>query len=182
MSFLTKKDKIMYYDKFSTQLCDIILVGDRQGINQLLINDGHHKIVIKDHWQHSTTFFSDAKQQIREYFSGERKTFDLQLNPTGTVFQKHAWQKLQAIPYGDVKRHKEIAVTLGNHNTPSIIISANDCNPIPIIIPSHRITGSEAEMKQYSKHRKLNQLLRDFEQGLFQQPKQYKTHNKPKKK
>lgn len=170
----------MYYDKFSTQLCNIILVGDKQGINQLLINDGQDKIIIKDHWQHSTTFFSQAKQQIREYFSGERKSFDLPLNPIGTVFQKHAWQKLQNIPYGEVKRHKDIAVTLGNHNTPNVIISANDSNPIPIIIPSHRLTGSESEMKQYSKHRHLNQLLREFEQGRFQQSKKYKTHSKEK--
>lgn len=168
----------MYYDKFSTQLFTITLIGDKNGIKQLIINDINAKFAIKDEWQHSTTFFSDAKQQLREYFSGNRTEFNLTLNPFGTVFQKHAWQQLRHIPYGSIKKDKDIAISLGNSNNANIVNSVNNKNPIPILIPSHRVINSDNENQDSHYRNQLNKLLREFEQKNQTTNTPYKTHKK----
>lgn len=144
----------MYYDKFTTQLaeqaCSIILVGDEQGICQLLIDNGTKKIVIAGQWTHSSTFFSEAKLQLREFFAGERQTFELDLNPAGTAFQRSVWQQLRAIPFGELHSYKDIATALGNPKASRAVGMANNKNPIPIIIPCHRVIGADKKLVGYA--------------------------------
>jgi len=161
----------MYYDKFTAQLmtptgeqdCHIILVGDEEGISQLLIDNGSKTIEIAAGWQHSSTFFNDAKQQLREYFNNKRQVFDLKLNPAGTVFQRHAWQQLIKIPYGETRRYKDIAAGLGNPNASRAVGMANNKNPIPIIIPCHRVIGANNKLVGYAYGLELKQQLLSLE-------------------
>ncbi|SGY86699.1 methylated-DNA--[protein]-cysteine S-methyltransferase [Moritella viscosa] len=161
----------MYYDKFTVQLATpsdepdylIIQVGDEKGISQLLIDNDTKEINIDTEWQHSSTFFNDAKQQLREYFNNERHVFKLELNPTGTVFQRHAWQQLTKIPYGETRRYKDIAAGLGNPNASRAVGMANNKNPIPIIIPCHRVIGANKKLVGYAYGLELKQQLLSLE-------------------
>ena len=157
----------MYYDKFTInytsatgeQACHIILTGDESGISQLMIDNDTKPIHISAKWCHSSTYFNEAKQQLREYFSNRRKGFDLKLNPAGTVFQRHAWQQLIKIPHGQTRRYKDIAAGLGNPNASRAVGMANNKNPIPIIIPCHRVIGTNNKLVGYAYGLALKQQL-----------------------
>ena len=167
-----KLSAFMYYDKFiasytsatGEQESHLILVGNEEGITQLMIDNGSKEINILAEWMHSSTFFNDAKQQLREYFNNKRQTFDLKLNPAGTVFQRHAWQQLIKIPYGETRRYKDIAAGLGNPNASRAVGMANNKNPIPIIIPCHRVIGANNKLVGYAYGLELKQQLLSLEQ------------------
>lgn len=91
----------------------------------------------------------EAKKQLGEYFSGKRKTFDLPLKTTGTKFQTKVWKELINIPYGQTLAYKEIAVAIGNENASRAVGNANNKNKIGIIIPCHRVIGSNRKLVGY---------------------------------
>ena len=88
-------------------------------------------------------------KQIDEYFSGIRKEFLLKLDPRGTSFQKRVWQQLEKIPFGTVVSYREIAGIIGKPNACRAVGSANGKNPIAIIIPCHRVVGSDGSLTGY---------------------------------
>jgi methylated-DNA-[protein]-cysteine S-methyltransferase len=85
----------------------------------------------------------DAYRQLTEYFRGERMTFSLPLNPKGTDFQRDVWRRLAEIPFGTTITYKELATRLGNPRAARAVGGANDRNPLPIVVPCHRVTGSD---------------------------------------
>lgn len=88
--------------------------------------------------------------QLKEYFEGSRKDFDLPIQPEGTEFQKKVWDELLKIPYGETKSYKDIALAIGNEKACRAVGMANNKNPIPIIIPCHRVIGSNKKLVGYS--------------------------------
>ncbi|MBM7562775.1 methylated-DNA-[protein]-cysteine S-methyltransferase [Fusibacter tunisiensis] len=90
-----------------------------------------------------------AALQIEAYLKGEIKTFDLPLNPSGTDFMKSVWMELLKIPYGETRSYKEIAISIGRNKAYRAVGMANNRNPIPIIIPCHRVIGSNGKMVGY---------------------------------
>lgn len=103
-----------------------------------------------------------AVQQLKEYFNGRRKDFSLPLAPEGTDFQMEVWKQLQEIPYGSTTTYSQLSEKLGNPKAIRAIGRANGQNPIPIIIPCHRVVGANNELTGYSggieRKRKLLQL------------------------
>lgn len=95
-----------------------------------------------------TPLLIDAKRQLEEYFAGERTIFDLPLAPKGTEFEKKVWDELLAIPYGEVKLYGDIARTLGG--IARAVGGACGSNPIPVVIPCHRVLGAGDRMTGYS--------------------------------
>ena len=91
-----------------------------------------------------------AYAQIKEYLDGNRKTFDLPLAPKGTKFQKQVWQALSDIPYGQTRTYKEIAVALGNPKAVRAVGMANNRNPLIVVVPCHRVIGSDGKMTGYA--------------------------------
>lgn len=91
-----------------------------------------------------------ARNQLEEYFSAERKTFDLPLNPQGTEFQKQVWQALQKIPFGTTVSYKQIAEMINNPRAVRAVGLANGKNPIPIIIPCHRVIAADGQLGGFS--------------------------------
>lgn len=94
-------------------------------------------------------FTGEAVKQLREYFDGKRKTFDLPINLKGTPFQVKVWKSLQDVPYGETKTYKEIAQMIGNPKAVRAVGSANNKNPVPIVIPCHRVIGSSGSLVGY---------------------------------
>jgi len=89
---------------------------------------------------------SDVAKQLHEYFRGERHSFDLELAPRGTDFQRLCWSALQRIPYGETRSYSDIAREIGRPAAVRAVGAANGANPIPIVIPCHRVVGSNGSL------------------------------------
>ncbi|MBU3181712.1 methylated-DNA--[protein]-cysteine S-methyltransferase [Clostridium psychrophilum] len=97
-----------------------------------------------------TKLLKKANQQLQEYLKGERKIFDLPLEPNGTEFQQKVWNSLQKIPYGETNSYKDIAKSIGNIKACRAVGMANNKNPILIFIPCHRVIGSNGKLVGYA--------------------------------
>ena len=104
-------------------------------------------------------------QQFEEYFSGKRKKFELQLQPNGTAFQRHVWDELLKIPFGRTISYIQLARQLGDEKSIRAAASANGKNPIGIVIPCHRVIGSNSELVGYAGGLWRKQWLLDHENG-----------------
>lgn len=142
----------MYYTRLNTIFCEMILVGDEQGLTNLYLNISQDNISVKisNKWILNDDFFSDIINQLNEYISGKRKVFSVKLNLKGTDFQKRVWDELIKIPYGKLYTYKQIATLVGNENASRAVGMANNKNPIPIIIPCHRVIGSNGKLVGYA--------------------------------
>lgn len=96
-----------------------------------------------------TALLEEAVRQLREYFAGQRREFDLPLRLRGTAFQMQVWQALQAIPYGEVRTYGEIARAIGKPKACRAVGMANHNNPISIIVPCHRVVGAGGSLTGY---------------------------------
>ncbi len=92
----------------------------------------------------------NAVSQLTEYFNGTRKEFSLKLNPEGTEFQKKVWQLVESIPFGQTVSYLDLALLSGSVHNTRAVGHANGKNPIPIIIPCHRVIGSSGKMTGYA--------------------------------
>ncbi|SHJ62826.1 methylated-DNA-[protein]-cysteine S-methyltransferase [Maribacter aquivivus] len=111
----------------------------------------------------------DAVYQLNEYFEGARTQFDLKLNPEGTTFQKKVWVELQNIPYGKSKSYLELAKLLGDPNATRAAASANARNPLWIVVPCHRVIGTDGSLTGYAGGLHRKQWLLNHESPFKQQ-------------
>ena len=111
-------------------------------------------------------FIKDIKKQLDEYFSGERTTFNIKINPAGTDFQKLVWSELRNIPYDETKSYSEIAAAAGNKNAERAVGNACNKNPIMIIIPCHRAVSKNNNLVGYAYGSIIKQKLLNIENGV----------------
>lgn len=158
----------MYYSRFHSAIGDIILVGDEQGLQRLYIaiEQAKHDLPIAADWQEDRAFFAEAQSQIQAYLAGELQQFKLKLNPQGTVFQQKVWQQLQQIPYGTCCSYKALAQAVGNAKASRAVGTANGKNPIPLIIPCHRVIGSNGKLSGFAFGEDLKRQLLQLEAAL----------------
>lgn len=155
----------MYYTRFETELCPIMLIGDESGLTRLhmLVEDSPRSMDVIKGLALNDHIFEAAKAQILEYMAGKRQTFDLKLNPKGTEFQKRVWRALSEIPYAETRSYKEIAISIGNGNASRAVGMANNKNPIPLIIPCHRVVGSSGRLTGYAFGLEIKKRLLELE-------------------
>ena len=103
-----------------------------------------------DAMEQETPVIREAGRQFAEYADGKRKTFDLPLAPLGTEFQKKVWAALVAIPYGETRSYKQIAQQVGNPAACRAVGMANNKNPLPIVVPCHRVVGTNGSLTGYA--------------------------------
>ena len=104
-----------------------------------------------------------ARQQLVEYFAGRRQRFELPLAPAGTPFQQQCWQQLQQIPFGTTISYAELAQRVGNPKASRAVGAANGRNPLPIVIPCHRVIGSSGKLHGFAYGVEIKRLLIDLE-------------------
>ena len=157
-----------FYTKFMTPLCEIILAGNEEGLSHLHMQtgEGHRVFEINVDWVHNDEFFTDIRVQIEEFLVGKRTQFDVKLNPQGTAFQKRVWSELCKIPCGETRSYKDIAIALGNENASRAVGTANGKNPVPLIIPCHRVIAANGSLAGFAHGTKIKQKLLELEKRV----------------
>ncbi len=121
------------------------IVGNEAGINEIsVLNEEVESTLDVPH------VLIDCVHQLTEYFKGERKDFSIKLNPDGTDFQKRVWDELLSIPYGKRTTYMKQTLKLGNEKAIRAVASANGKNPIWIVVPCHRVVGSDGSLTGYA--------------------------------
>ena len=136
----------MYYCYLETPIGDLLLAGEEGALSLVGFPEGSMRREPEPDWIYSEKPFAEARRQLTAYFAGERKTFDLKLNPGGTEFQLQVLDELQKIPYGTTASYGDIAKRIGRPKAVRAVGAANGRNPIPIIIPCHRVIGSSGDL------------------------------------
>lgn len=140
------------------------LEGDEEGLSSISVLDSNETLtkIIPE-------VLEDAVYQLQEYFDEKRDVFDLDLNPKGTDFQKRVWTALQEIPYGKTISYLELSKTLGDVKAIRAVAAANGKNPLWIIIPCHRVIGSDGSLTGYAGGLHRKKWLLEHENPVKQQ-------------
>lgn len=155
----------MYKKVMNSPVGKIEIVEENEKIIELNIyNEKKNNIIEKD-----TKLLLETQKQLKEYFEGKRTKFEIPLNPKGTEFMKKVWKELLNIPYGEVRTYKEIAEKIGNSKASRAVGMANNKNPIPIIIPCHRVIGSNNKLVGYALGLDMKKYLLDLERKVVSQ-------------
>jgi methylated-DNA-[protein]-cysteine S-methyltransferase len=136
----------MYYCYIESPIGDLLLAGDADGLSYIGFPKGSMRREPESDWIFNEKPLEDARRQLSEYFAGERRRFDLSLRLSGTDFQVSVLQALQEIPYGETVSYGEIARRIGRPKAVRAVGAANGRNPLPIVVPCHRVIGSTGDL------------------------------------
>ena len=153
----------MDFYQFSTHLGPMALAGEGEAITHLYL-PGHPTPRLVSH---PTPLLLEGERQLLEYLGGRRKVFDLPLNPQGTPFQCRVWQALEAIPWGETRTYRDIALAVDSPRGFRAVGMANHHNPIPIFIPCHRVVGADGSLTGYARGLELKKALLSLEGHIF---------------
>lgn len=138
-----------FYSKIESPLGPLLLAADDAGLREIRFVNGRHPTRPDASWKEDHAPLSETIRQLEAYFAGELENFDLQLAPEGTPFQLGVWLRLCDIPYGETISYGELAGRIGNRKASRAVGLANGSNPIPIVIPCHRVIGSNGKLTGY---------------------------------
>jgi len=136
----------MLYCYMASPVGDLLLAGDADSLFIIGFPQGKGLVEPAPDWIESEARFSEECQQLAEYFDGTRKVFTLKLSPTGTAFQRQVLDALQEIPFGITCSYRDIAERIGRPKAVRAVGAANGRNPIPIVIPCHRVIGADGSL------------------------------------
>jgi methylated-DNA-[protein]-cysteine S-methyltransferase len=146
-----------------------LLVASREGGLAEIRFNGRRE-ALPPGWQYVDALEGDAVPQLRAYFAGELRTFDLPLAPEGTPFQRAVWEALRAIPYGTTCSYADLARRIGRPAAVRAVGAANGKNPLPIVVPCHRVIGSDGTLTGYAGGLSVKRALLALEGLTFPEP------------
>ena len=157
---MTTQNSGIYTQLYHTAFGNVIISSDGESVTEVQIRE-----TIPEQKIFSPCRVTDrAAVQLGEYFAGQRKVFDLPLNPKGTDFSRLVWSKLRSIPYGETRSYKQIAAEAGNAKACRAVGMANNKNPIMVIVPCHRVIGSDGSLVGYAGGTDLKKRLLELEE------------------
>jgi methylated-DNA-[protein]-cysteine S-methyltransferase len=139
------------YTTMESPVGQLLLAGDESGLLRISFGmvskgGGKRQKFPRAGWKEDAAPFAELRRQLGEYFGGELKEFDVPLRLEGTEFQLRVWQALRGIPYGETISYLELAKRIGDTKAVRAVGLANGSNPIPIIVPCHRVIGSDGSL------------------------------------
>ena len=137
---------MMYYCYFDTPIGELLLAGEADSLSMIGFPKGAMRRDPETDWIYNEAPFDIVRGQLAEYFAGERKDFDLPLSLSGTEFQVAVLEALQQIPYGETTSYGAVAKQIGRPKAMRAVGAANGRNPIPIIVPCHRVIGTSGDL------------------------------------
>lgn len=161
----------MFYSYVDSPVGRLLLAGSRHALKIVGFSEGSRARGTEDGWERFDEPFRRVKRQLGEYFDGQRRTWDLALAPDGTDFQRAVWQALMSIPYGTTRSYRDIAEQIGHAKAVRAVGAANGANPIPVIIPCHRVIGADGSLTGFGGGLDKKRYLLDLERrhsGLFE--------------
>lgn len=151
--------KMKYGEVIKTEIGEMTILCDEKALLSIDFGRARPQDVI---WKR-TGLIEKTEKQVNEYLAGNRKVFDLPVRLQGTEFQKKVWNVLQTIPYGETRSYQEIAVLVNNPKACRAVGMANNRNPLPIIIPCHRIIGAGGSLVGYGGGLDIKKKLLELE-------------------
>lgn len=153
------------YTWIDSPLGALLATADDDGAITRLLTPGNDRQP-DDDWVADDAAFEDLRQQLGEYFAGERTSFELRLAPSGTDFQQQVWAALRTIPYGRTASYKDVAEQIGRPKAVRAVGLANGRNPIGIVVPCHRVIGANGTLVGYAGGLEAKRALLDLEAGV----------------
>ena len=164
----TKTEVFMVYENFDSPIGKILIIADNSGLKELRFikkdSNTHLPEQTQDNFTKAEKICKQAKEELKKYFEGCLKQFTVPISPEGTDFQKSVWKELCKIPYGKTLSYKQIAVNLNNPKSCRAVGNANGKNPIPIIIPCHRVICTGGKLGGFSAGLDRKRFLLSLEQ------------------
>lgn len=136
----------MFTTTHDSPIGTLTLAADDAGLRHIVFPDGCRSFEAPEHWVSKPAFFRQVREQLDDYFAGTRQTFSIRLAPAGTDFQQRVWQALRGVDYGTTCSYGHIARVIGKPAASRAVGAANGANPIPIIIPCHRVVGASGKL------------------------------------
>lgn len=158
------------YTYLNSPVGALLLAGTADRLEVIGFPGGRKAMAPQSEWQRDDAAFEVARQQLGEYFAGSRRAFDLPIAPRATSFQARVLAALRQIPYGETRSYKEIAEAIGEPKAVRAVGGANGNNPLPIVIPCHRVIGSGGQLTGFGGGLDTKRFLLDLERrhsGLF---------------
>ena len=146
--------------KYKCKFCNLFIAEDNGAVCNIFFNK---KNITEDYQNRETSLIKKTIQQLDEYFSGKRKNFSIPLDLRGTDFQMKVWNALQIIPYGKTVSYGQLAAITGNPKASRAVGMANNRNPVPVIVPCHRVIGSDGSLTGYAGGLELKKQLLELE-------------------
>ena len=135
-----------YWHEIESPVGPLLLAGSAQALSRVHFQSGPEPLRPPQAWRRAAAPFAQVQAQLTEYFCGARRSFELPLAPCGTPFQLAVWQALSAIPYGETLSYGELARRLGLTGGARAVGVANGANPLPIVVPCHRVIGADGTL------------------------------------
>jgi methylated-DNA-[protein]-cysteine S-methyltransferase len=136
----------VFYTRIDSPVGKLLLAADAQGLRQVSFESSKRAAPVQRQWRENNSPFAEVIRQLQAYFGGQLREFKLRLAPEGTEFQLRVWNSLRTIPYGETISYAQLAQKIGNPQAVRAVGLANGCNPIPIIVPCHRVIGSDGSL------------------------------------
>ena len=151
------------YTEIDTPVGQLLLVGDEEGLREIRFENDRKGRTPEPDWERDPASLEKECSQIEAYFAGELREFNLRLAPRGTPFQLRVWNKLAEIPYGETISYGELAKRVGKPNAARAVGAANGSNPLPIVLPCHRVIGKSGKLVGFGGGLDVKQTLLDSE-------------------
>jgi methylated-DNA-[protein]-cysteine S-methyltransferase len=152
------------YTTLESPLGPVLVAGDEAGLRRISFQHGTRALEPGPGWRRDDAALAEAAGQLRAYFAGARRGFDLPLAPLGTEFQQRVWRALCEIPYGETISYGELARRVGQPSASRAVGAANGRNPLPIVVPCHRVIGSTGRLVGFGGGLHLKEGLLGLEQ------------------
>jgi methylated-DNA-[protein]-cysteine S-methyltransferase len=148
----------------------LLLAADEVGLRYILFADGREPAAPRPQWREDAAPLRETIRQLRAFFAGKLREFDLPLAPEGPAFHGRVWRELCNIPYGETISYGELARRIGSPNAFRAVGRANGANPIAIVIPCHRVIGSNGKLTGYGGGLPRKELLLALERKQMPLP------------
>ena len=154
----------IFYTFMDSPLGTILLARNSAGLRHIDFQEGEDPLIPEAGWFNKREGFDETLSQLHAYFNRDLRHFDLPLAPGGTPFQLQVWAALQTISYGETISYAELANKVGRPRAARAVGAANGKNPLPIVIPCHRVIGSNGQLTGYAGGLHLKEALLSLEQ------------------
>ena len=158
---------MIVYTEIDNPVVRLAVAADEQGLRAIHFLEGPGRLPPDPEWRRADRdrHLRAATRELRAYFAGELRQFSLALAPAGTPFQLDVWRALAAIPYGETTSYGELAKRIGRGKAVRAVGAANGSNPLPIVLPCHRVIGSNGSLTGYGGGLSIKRALLALERG-----------------